>query len=655
MARPIVLSNGEMHVGLNNYGLVHDFYYPYVGSENHTAAHGLRHKIGVWVDGQFSWLDDETWSFTFEYLPQSLIGTVRATNDRLGIMIETLDTVDSEQSAFLRDLHVINLQDHERDIRVFTHQIFDISNSHASDTAQYLPDEESIVHYKGLRTFIISGRIKGGPVFDQFAIGLNGIEGKEGVYKDAEDGELSHGMIEHGRVDSVLRFRNVTPGHDSFHVEYWIAAGKSQREALRISSKTREDGVLHRILTTSNSWKEWFVPAVNVSKHLPTEFQDSFLKSIAIMKSHIDKRGAVIASTDTTMLNYSRDSYSYSWPRDAANILWPLLRIGYTHEIINYFGFCRRVMNPKGFLMHKYQPDGALGSSWHPYIRGDLNLPPLQEDETAIVVFLFSQFYRMHKDDKLLRDFYPTMIAPMANFLASYIDENTKLPLPSYDLWERLHETTTYSTAVTYAALLEAADLADAMNESEDSVRWREVAEDIKSHAGRFYSEERQCFVKGLRYQNGEIVPDTTIDISSAYGASLFGLFEASSPEVVSSFATIKQALKTSDNHPGIARFEDDEYDRFDPSRVGNPWFIASLWIGQHALELNNSAEAEEILRWVQSRMLSTGVLSEQFDPDTLHFISVAPLAWSQAEYVNCLLDLLPHHKAKGKSDEAVR
>jgi len=25
MARPIVLSNGELHVGINKYGLVHDF------------------------------------------------------------------------------------------------------------------------------------------------------------------------------------------------------------------------------------------------------------------------------------------------------------------------------------------------------------------------------------------------------------------------------------------------------------------------------------------------------------------------------------------------------------------------------------------------------------------------------------------------------
>jgi GH15 family glucan-1,4-alpha-glucosidase len=61
MARPVVLSNGQLFVGLDENALVHDFYYPYVGLENLTNARSLQHKIGVWVDGVFSWTDDGTW------------------------------------------------------------------------------------------------------------------------------------------------------------------------------------------------------------------------------------------------------------------------------------------------------------------------------------------------------------------------------------------------------------------------------------------------------------------------------------------------------------------------------------------------------------------------------------------------------------------
>ena len=44
-----VLSNGQIFVGLDENGLVHDFYYPYVGLENLTTARSTQHKIGVWV------------------------------------------------------------------------------------------------------------------------------------------------------------------------------------------------------------------------------------------------------------------------------------------------------------------------------------------------------------------------------------------------------------------------------------------------------------------------------------------------------------------------------------------------------------------------------------------------------------------------------
>ena len=67
----------------------------------------------------------------------------------------------------------------------------------------------------------------------------------------------------------------------------------------------------------------------------------------------------------------------------------------------------------------------------------------------------------------------------MASFLAGYIDSDTHLPSPSYDLWEERFIVSTYTTAVTYAALLAAADLAEATNDQENVVAWRTAAEDM--------------------------------------------------------------------------------------------------------------------------------------------------------------------------------
>lgn len=641
-----------MHVGLNNFGLVHDLYYPYVGGENHALAHALRHRIGVWCESDFSWLDSGSWEFRHEYIPETLVGIVTATNRTLQVTLEMTSTVDSEQSAFLRNIHVVNLADRERDIRVFMHQVFVISNSYASDTAQYLPDSQAIVHYKGMRSFIVSGRVDEEHSFDQYAIGLNGIEGKDGVYRDAEDGELGGNNVEHGRVDSVLRFRASVPAHDSFHFQYWVAAGKSQREALVIHKRLQAEGIDSRLHTTAEHWKKWLTPARSGIERVPEDFRDSFVQSLLLVKAHIDNRGGVIASTDTTMLNYSRDTYAYCWPRDGAHALWPMIRLGFQDEPLKFFAFCKRILHPNGYLMHKYQPDGALGPSWHPYVHGDVTAPPIQEDETAIVLFMFAQYYALHPDEKLLREYYATLIEPMAEFLATFIDDDG-MPLPSYDLWERLFLTTTFTVSITYAALIEAAELAGQLGEDESAVRWRNAAETIQSAAQKtLYDDDARTLIKGSRpLDDGSIHRDTTVDISSAHGAYMFGLYGVESDEVRSSFETVAQSLKTNDSHPALARFVNDEYDRSDPTRVGNPWYVTTLWYAQYLLESGKDSEALSTIAWVRDQMATSGILSEQFDPDTLSPISVAPLAWSHAEYMSALLDLADNSAiAKGEA-----
>ncbi len=445
MARPVILSNGELHVGINKFGEVHDFYYPYVGFENHAAGKDLRHHVGVWVDGTLSWLDDGSWEFDFSYPHEALIGHIVAKNHDLGIMLEFDDSVDAEFSALMRNIHVINMKESPRDVRLFMHQAFVIGDSRSNtDTGQYLPDANAILHYRGRRAFIVSAQTDDGEFFDQYTVGLFGIEGRDGTYRDAEDGELSMCAVEHGRVDSTLRFKCELAPHSSTRFHYWIACGTSTREALYIHKQIITQGVHKRMDVTNRWWHNWLKPAKAIANKIDMSHREQFLHSVMIIKSHIDRRGAVIASTDSSMLNYWRDAYGYCWPRDGAYTLWPLIRMGYKDEPYRFFEFCRRALNAGGFLMHKYRADGALGSSWHPYVHDHgVTAPPIQEDETALTLFVFSQFYHVSGNDAMLKEFYEPMVLPMADFLAHYVDPRTGLPKPSYDLWEEQFKTTT--------------------------------------------------------------------------------------------------------------------------------------------------------------------------------------------------------------------
>jgi len=628
--------------------VVHDFYYPYVGFENHVAGPSLRHKVGVYIDGVLSWTDDDTWTFSHHYPSTSLVGHTIAKNENLGIVIEFDDTVDSDMSVFIRNIHVVNTFEQARDIRLFMYQAFAIGDSRSNtDTAQYLPDSDAILHYRGRRAFVISGTTADNKPFDQHSIGLFGIENHEGTYKDAEDGELGGNFVEHGRVDSILRFSLHIEGRSSARVHYWIAAGMSNREALYIHKQVQDQGIDARIHKTAAWWQEWLQPSIDFAQGLPKDHQDLFLESMMIIKSQIDKRGAVMASTDTTMLNYSRDAYAYSWPRDGANTIWPLVRLGYYQEAYRFFEFCQRGLHPGGYLMHKYRADGALGSSWHPYVHADgVVSPPIQEDETALVLFVFVQFYQLSKDSSLIKEFYHSMIRPMADWMSEFVDPISGLPKPSYDLWEQTFSTSTYTTAVTYAALIAASELAIVAGEEANAVKWRTAAEDIQAAAHKhLFNKERQVFYRGINVVKGEIQYDAVLDVSSTYSAFLFGLFDANSPEIQASIATIQTKFNTTPENPGLPRSEDDDYRRTKQGIAGNYWYITTLWHAQYLIEKDNNEDALKILNWIKSHAMPTGMLSEQIDPVDGAFISPAPLTWSHAEYVSTLIDFV----GKGK------
>ncbi len=643
MARPIVLSNGELHVGLNGFGMVHDFYYPYVGFENHSAGENLRHKVGIWIDGKISWLDSHgEWTFSFSYPYPSLVGHTIAKNESLGILLEFDDFVDSDICAFMRNIQVVNLHNQPKQVRLFMHQAFAIGDSRSNtDTAQYLPDSNAILHYRGRRAFVVSGEHIGKP-FDQYTVGLFGIEAREGTYRDAEDGELDGNNVEHGRVDSTIRFVLDIGANSSERIHYWIAAGTSSQEALLVHKNIQDDSAMSNLKNTSDWWDEWLEPTFALINKIIPAHRKTFLQSMMIIKSQIDKRGAIIASTDTSMLNYSRDAYAYSWPRDGAFTLWPLIRMGYKDEALKFFEFSKRGMHPSGYMMHKYRADGALGSSWHPYLHDGIVAPPIQEDETAITLFIFAQYYNMHQDDGLLKHYYGNMILPMANFLAEFVSKKTGLPKPSYDLWEQVFLTTTYTTAVTYAALLAASDLATSAGDDDNAVRWRTAASDIQMAAKKhLYNDKKKVFYRGIYEKDGQIIYDDVVDCSSVFGAYIFGLFDSSSNEIKTSVETIKQMFGVNDGRIGLPRFEDDEYRRVSLELTGNHWFITSLWLAQYFIDQNDLLGATSILDWVRDHALSTGVMAEQFDPVSNEIISPAPLTWAHAEYVATLLDMI--------------
>jgi GH15 family glucan-1,4-alpha-glucosidase len=101
------------------------------------------------------------------------------------------------------------------------HQVFRLSNAGRGDTAIYVPEDNYILDYKGRTCLLIAGKFNDGEQFDQYAVGIYAIEGKAGTYLDAIDGDLSGNSVEHGGVDSVIRFKKQLPANSTVSLDYW--------------------------------------------------------------------------------------------------------------------------------------------------------------------------------------------------------------------------------------------------------------------------------------------------------------------------------------------------------------------------------------------------------------------------------------------------
>lgn len=641
MSRSIVLSNGELCVALDDHGLVRDIYYPHVGLEDHVRGHYI-HRIGVWVEGAFSWLGGEGWRIVISCEEDALASVITAYHERLGIELRFTDIVYNERAVFLRRVTVKNLSDRRREIKLYFGHQFEIYKSHGSDTAYYDPECHAIIHYKGRRVFLISAALDG-EAFQDFATGLAGFQGHEGTHKDAEDGKLSLNPIEHGPADSVIGiYGHYAPGQER-RCEYYVAAAQSIPDAHELDTYVKTKTQEHMVRTASDFWRAWVGAYEWHFKNLAPEVVALFKRSLMYVRAHVDTEGGIIASVDSDMLQYGLDTYSYVWPRDASYAAIALDNAGDTNVAQRFFTFCKEIIRKEGYLMHKYLPDRSLGSSWHPWLRNGHSELPIQEDETALVIYALGQHFTHSRDVEFLEAMYGPLVEKAAEFMIFYRDPITNLPLASYDLWEEKRGSSTFTSAAVYGALNAAADLSRILGKKDNEMRYRGVAEEIQEGILQYlWDEKLGCFIKLVERVGETMVRDETLDSSSAYGIFSFKVLPHDDARLARAWDKTVRELSHGIPAGGIARYAGDTYYRTDAESAGNPWLTTTLWYAEYLIAQakrdTDLDHARDIFGWAAKHAQPSGVLSEQLDPRTGLQISASPLAWSHAAYVNAVI-----------------
>src|SRR5574341_469896 len=349
MPRDIPVGNGSLLVNFDSSFQVRDLYWPHVGLENHTAGHPFR--FGVWVDGQFSWVHGSDWQKQLEYEPLTLVTRARLENAQLGIHLQVNDVVDFHEDLYLRQITVFNDRDQEREVRLFFSHDFHISGHEVGDSAYYEPERKALFHYKGKRWFLINVARKQRDEFalglDQWAVGVKEVGGKEGTWRDAEDGFLSGNAVAQGSVDTTGALHLLVPARGQVQGWYWSAVGEDFESVIRINRAVRERNPVTFLERTRHYWKLWATKETNDLTHLSPDLANLYRRSLLVIRTQIDNGGAIIAANDFDITTFARDTYSYMWPRDGALVAAALIEAGYSEVTRRFFEFCHRVVTPE--------------------------------------------------------------------------------------------------------------------------------------------------------------------------------------------------------------------------------------------------------------------------------------------------------------------
>ncbi len=661
MPRTLPMANGNLHVSFDYRYRVRDIYHHHLGLNNQTG--GVPWRLGVWVDGALSWVETDDWQRSLCYeAHNSPVTEVQLWNQNLQIRIAVTDAVAPDSDAFVRKFEIFNNAETERDIRLFLNSRFRIEDNADSVAVYYDPERRAMFHYKGEHWFSERGATKGTNIVGvgQFTCGEACEKGSWGTWQDAEDGWLEGKPVAQGQADATIGFgtkdgfgSKLGAGETAI-VYYWLTGGKSHAEVCELDDRVTEEGVENILERTRAAAREFFSGVRVDFKPLPQEnAADLYNRSLLTLAALADKNGALVAAAD------SDERYGYVWGRDGALNAQALSRAGLTEIPRRFFRFINNCVREYPWLWQKFNPDGTPGASWHPWTVDGKPVLPVQEDETALVLWALADFFAVHKDKKLIDELYESLTKPAADWMLEYRDEKTKLPEPGWDLWEERRGIHLWTCAAAVAGLRGAASMAKQRRKTEDSQRWSKAADEISEAIDEhFWNDELNRYVRSLtKKADGSFEQDKTIDISMC-GLFLFGCKPAGDSQVTATVEAIREKLKVKTETGGFARYEGDVYQRVAESETdarvpGNPWFVCSLWLAQWQIATAKTAEelgaVREMIDWACGQGDDAKILAEQINPYTGESLSVSPLAWSHGEAVRTINAYLNRAKELGQ------
>jgi glucoamylase len=395
---------------------------------------------------------------------------------------------------------------------------------------------------------------------------------------------------------------------------------------------------------------------------------NSYRIGTAVLRGHESPSfpGGLIASLSVPWGSSKGDDdlggYHLVWPRDLVQSAGGLIACGARNQALRVLHYLRAIQESDGSWPQNVWLDGV------PYWHG------IQLDECAFPILLLDLAYR----NGLLAPDTLAGFWPMIQRAAAFVLCNG--PITGQDRWEEDAGLSPYTLAVTIAALLAAADLADMHDAPREAALMRDTAdawnasiEDwtyasgtetaIKAGVSGYYvriappdGTGGTLIIKNRRVTAMVHRADEVIS-PDALALVRFGLREATDPRVLDTVRVIDAELRIElPQGPCWYRYNGDGYGEhrdgrpFDGTGRGRPWPLLTGERAHYELAAGNRAEAERLLATMEGFAGDGGLLPEQvWDADDIPERelfrgrpsgSAMPLVWAHSEHIKLLRSL---------------
>ena len=625
-----VIGNSSLLATLLNNGRMYRLWWPHIDFPQHIDEM----RVGIFypnIRKKVIWIDDEKmgWEYSQRYLKDTNILVSEADNLKLKLIVKTTDFAVNSEDILVRNYQFKNTAKKPTTFNFIYYSSMMISENQIYNAVMFNKAADALIHYRYKYAFALSSSRK----CTGYNTGDNWEDVEEGILKDGYASITSKG---------ALSYQITIVPNSTAELTFYLACAHSVPEAVEKLQNAKTKDVTYWMGITREYWESYLYQAKTISCK-KSDIIEIYNRSLLAIKLLCDEKTGSIMAAPEVDENYSKcGGYNYCWGRDGAYIAMALEKAGLYSLARDFYLWTMKSQYADGSWQQRYYHDGSLAPSWS-----------FQIDEAGSILWGVWQHYVQTQDYSFLEEIWDS-VKKGADFLISFMDEETNLPLASTDLWEERKAEHTYSAAAVYGGLRGASYIAERLNYMNKSEIWLEISQKIKRAIDKtLWNKKLQCYCRGIKlevqkekylaekkaknetyikidskgYTKYYVMFDPIVDTSLLGLQIPFGVFEANSKRMCQTADVIESQLWV-EKIGGLKRYEDDTY------IGGNPWIITTLWLALFRIEQKEYEKARILLGWVVKHRTSLFLLPEQIDKKTGEAAWVIPLAWSHAMFI---------------------